>query len=157
MTRSPIPSRDPDTNNATASDTPIPPLQPDTTMTSPIDVEPIEADVPQTELDMSALLTMPHTYADMSSIPKANIFGIVTITEEVTLESRRISCKRKPVDKYTPSTQVKKKSVVKHPLSGVAMSLSRAIVTYNVAHDVPHNILTEMMGWISDDNTVNKV
>ncbi|XP_038906451.1 uncharacterized protein LOC120092435 [Benincasa hispida] len=47
--------------------------------------------------------------------------------------------------------------MVKHPLQGVATSLSRAIVAYNVAHNVPHNIFTKMMGWISYENTDNKV
>ncbi|XP_038896435.1 uncharacterized protein LOC120084697 [Benincasa hispida] len=99
-TRSPIPSRELDTT-ATVSDTPIPPLQPDTTpsptpnppvqpdttitTTSPIDVEPIQANVPQTEPDMSALLTMPSTEADMSGIPEADTSRIVTTTEEVPL------------------------------------------------------------------------
>ncbi|XP_038883662.1 uncharacterized protein LOC120074576 [Benincasa hispida] len=105
---------------------------------------------------MSALLTMPHRETDMSDILEADTSRIVTTTEGVTLESRRTSHKRKVIDKYTPPAQVKKKSVVKHPLPGVAMSLSRLIVAYNVAHDVPHNIVTEMMSWISYENTDNE-
>ncbi|XP_038903668.1 uncharacterized protein LOC120089906 isoform X2 [Benincasa hispida] len=152
----PIPPLQPDT---TPSPTPNPPVQLDTTITtsSPIDVEPIQVNVPQTEPDMSALFTMPPTEADMSSISEAATSGIVTTTEGVPLDSRRISRKRKPVDKYTPPAQAKKKSVAKHPLPGVATSTFRSIVTYNVAHPIPHNIMTEMMGWISDDNTNNEV
>ncbi|XP_038892557.1 uncharacterized protein LOC120081601 [Benincasa hispida] len=173
MTRSPIPSREPDTT-VTASDTPIPipplqsdttpsptsnpPVQPDTTITtSPIDIKPIQADVPQTEPNMSALHTMPPIEADMSGIPEAATSGIVTTTEGVPLDSRRISRKRKPVDKYTPPAQAKKKNVAKHPLPGVATSIFRSIVIYNVAHAIPHNIMTKMMSWISDDNTNNEV
>ncbi|XP_038875137.1 uncharacterized protein LOC120067672 [Benincasa hispida] len=66
---------------------PTPPLEPDTTTTSPTNVEPIKVDVPQTEANMSALHTMPHTKADMSDIPEADTSGIVTTTEGVTLES----------------------------------------------------------------------
>ncbi|XP_038891295.1 uncharacterized protein LOC120080742 [Benincasa hispida] len=103
----------------------------------------------------------------MSDSLEADTSNIVTTTEGATLESRRTTRKRKGIDKYTPPAQVKKKSVdsrvhvsfekVKYPLPGVPTSLFRAIVGYNVAHDVPLNIFTEMMGWITNENPDNEV
>ncbi|CAK9308551.1 unnamed protein product [Citrullus colocynthis] len=165
---SPPRSPDPPAPNTTTSSSPLPLLALETTTIPPTILLP----PPNTTTTSDPFALIGMKLQTLDPLPPASSHSLVSG------KSAQPSCKRKGVERYTPNNEPKKrlakkeknlapstqpkvgqpmepktKKMLKYPLSGVSTPIFQVRFTYNLAHDIPSDIFSEMMSWIADKNT----